>query len=144
MSELLNRVRKGLECCIQRDPDDELRCDICPYDGRCANRLKIDALALINAQQERIRELEAAPIPRVITLDEAKQTTRGMPVIVERFRHGCEYMLCAQTKYVNNGINMLSHISLSLTLKWPDYNRNWRIWTAFPSLYDRKAVAWDE
>lgn len=143
MSELLNRVRKGLDICCSLFPCNE---NECPYwnDLQCIRTIKEDALALINAQQERIRELEAPPIHRVLTLDEAKQTTRGMPVIVERLRHGCEYMLCAQTKYVNNGIRMLSHISLGLTLQWPDYNRNWRIWTAFPSLYDRKAVAWDE
>lgn len=43
------KVIKGLECCIKRDPDDYLRCDECPYpDGSaCTNRLKIDALELL-------------------------------------------------------------------------------------------------
>lgn len=57
--EQFEKVCKGLECCILRDPDDKPRCDICPYEGKCTNRLKIDALALIRQQQERIAELEA-------------------------------------------------------------------------------------
>ncbi len=27
----LDKVIKGLECCIQRHPDDVLRCTECPY-----------------------------------------------------------------------------------------------------------------
>lgn len=48
----LGKVIKGLECCIKRDPDDKARCDECPYDGACLNRLKIDALALLKAQEQ--------------------------------------------------------------------------------------------
>lgn len=64
--EQLEKVRKGLECCVLRDPDDHLRCGECPYNPHaisnesCANGLKFNALALINAQQERIKKLDAA------------------------------------------------------------------------------------
>lgn len=44
------KVIKGLECCIKHDPDDKPRCNECPYDGACLNRLKYDALALLQAQ----------------------------------------------------------------------------------------------
>ena len=43
------KVIKGLECCIKRDPDDKTRCGECPYEGACLNRLKLDALALLKA-----------------------------------------------------------------------------------------------
>ena len=48
----LEKVVKGLECCIKRDPEDDLRCDACPYPAgsACANRLKIDALELLKAK----------------------------------------------------------------------------------------------
>ena len=47
----LEKVIKGLECCILRDPDDKLRCSECPYEGNCVNRLKQDTLSLLKAQE---------------------------------------------------------------------------------------------
>jgi len=64
MMEQFEKVVKGLECCIMRDPDDHQRCGECPYNHHeisntpCANGLKADALSLIRQQQERIGELE--------------------------------------------------------------------------------------
>lgn len=45
------KVIKGLECCIIRHPDDKARCDECPYESACCNRLKNDALALLKARE---------------------------------------------------------------------------------------------
>jgi Zn finger protein HypA/HybF involved in hydrogenase expression len=45
------KVIKGLECCIKRNPDDKTRCGECPYEGACLNRLKSDALAMLKAQE---------------------------------------------------------------------------------------------
>lgn len=52
MDDLREKVIKGLECCILRDPDDKQRCSECPYEGNCVNRLKQDALSLLKAQEE--------------------------------------------------------------------------------------------
>lgn len=49
------KVIKGLECCVLRDPDDKRRCDDCPYrhpDGvitnsPCVNGLMGNALSLL-------------------------------------------------------------------------------------------------
>ena len=41
------KVVKGLECCILRHPDDKARCEECPYESACCNRLKNDALTLL-------------------------------------------------------------------------------------------------
>lgn len=46
------KVIKGLECCILRDPDDHARCSQCSYGGNCVNRLKMDALSLLKAQEK--------------------------------------------------------------------------------------------
>ena len=54
------KVLKGLECCILRNPDDHARCSQCPYGSNCVNRLKMDALNLLKEQQEIIDELNAA------------------------------------------------------------------------------------
>lgn len=51
---LREKVIKGLECCILRDPDDHARCSQCPYESSCANcvnRLKMDALELLKEQE---------------------------------------------------------------------------------------------
>lgn len=47
-----DKVIKGLECCILRNPDDHARCSQCPYESNCVNRLKIDALELLKEQDE--------------------------------------------------------------------------------------------
>ena len=52
----MEKVIKGLECCIIRNPDDKPRCDECPYKYpikcNCLNRLKIDALALLKKPEK--------------------------------------------------------------------------------------------
>ena len=47
----VKKVIKGLECCIIRHPDDKARCDECPYESAYCNRLKMDALSLLKAQE---------------------------------------------------------------------------------------------
>lgn len=51
MTYHLDKAIKGLECCILRDPDDFPRCSVCPYESNCVNRLKMDALELLKAQE---------------------------------------------------------------------------------------------
>lgn len=54
----LDKVIKGLECCILRNPDDHARCSQCSYESNCVNRLKMDALELLKAQEHRVMTLE--------------------------------------------------------------------------------------
>ena len=49
MLELHTMTLEGLRNCLKRDPDDKPRCDSCPYTSACLNRLKHDALTLIEA-----------------------------------------------------------------------------------------------
>ena len=56
----IDEVKKALECCIVRDPDDRRRCPECPYrdpEAYCANRLMADALTSIETIST---QLEAA------------------------------------------------------------------------------------
>ena len=48
--EKIKKVKRGLECCIVKDPDDSHKCVDCPYRdpiAYCANRLHHDALDVI-------------------------------------------------------------------------------------------------
>ena len=48
----IKKVKRGLECCIVRNPDDRMRCVDCPYKdpvAYCLNRLKMDALEVVNS-----------------------------------------------------------------------------------------------
>ena len=54
------KVIKGLESCIIRYPDDKPRCDDCPYESMCCNRLKIDALAMLKEQERQLNEYHKA------------------------------------------------------------------------------------
>lgn len=153
MSELLDRVRDGLECCIMRDPDDKLTCDICPYDGRCTNRLKIDALALINAQQERIKELEAARIPRLLTLEEIRALPLGAVIWLEYKAvdedgnidislHPVMRSVCCGDAVICDGESQ-TEID-TITLEPDECGSMERYWSARPTDEQREAVAWDE
>lgn len=45
------KVKAALRCCIVRKPGDKMRCPECSYRDPgtyCLNRLKIDALALLD------------------------------------------------------------------------------------------------
>lgn len=51
------KVIAGLRCCIVRNPDDKMRCTECPYRDPgtyCLNRLKIDALAVLEEDDDEL------------------------------------------------------------------------------------------
>ena len=135
------KVIKGLECCIIRHPDDKARCDECPYESACCNRLKIDALALLKAQE-----------PRLYTVDELKR--------------GEHYYLELHLELTGDGIH---YAEISSIDKWSDklhgkfkaydfiydergaayryewsYGWTWRCWTSRPTNEQRKAIPWNE
>lgn len=120
------KIIKGLECCIKRDPDDKTRCGECPYEGACLNRLKLDALALLKAQE-----------PRVITLEELENLQNGVAVFVEfsdgrllpmlvedgcLMRRGYLWMICEDA------------------FRGDDYDA--RCWTSRPTDEQREATPW--
>lgn len=71
------KVIKGLECCIVRNPDDKMRCSECPYRDPgtyCLNRLKMDALEVIKAagptEQEIAHAVNNVDRPEDVTFEQ--------------------------------------------------------------------------
>ncbi len=66
------KVIRGLECCGYSTFMD--KCQECPYDGKdCFKRLKADALALLKAQEPRVRCKDCKHFP----VDEGDKTWIG-------------------------------------------------------------------
>ncbi len=159
MSELLDRVRNGLECCVLRDPDDHLRCGECPYNPHaisnepCANGLKFNALALIRQQQERIKELEAAPIHRLLTLEDIWALPLGAVIwledkavdedgITDISLHPVMRSVCCGDAVLCDGESQ-TEID-TITLEPDECGSMERYWSARPTDEQREAVEWDE
>lgn len=132
----LEKVIRGLECCILRDPDDHARCSQCPYESNCVNRLKMDALALLKAQE-----------PRVMTMEEVKKHNNKdncvwfelhdiviIPVFVRQDR---------QETIIENPCILSDQTIPHLYWKNIDYCKKWRCWTSRPTEEQRKAVEWE-
>jgi len=137
------KVIKAMECCILHDPDDKPRCESCPYDGACLNRLKHDALQLLKAQE-----------PRVLTLEEVIQHYSLPPVFVDDFGAQEDYYEDIQPLYFEFPhdnedpwiVHWRGHAQVARYLdEWRhSYNKKWRCWTAKPTEDQRKEVKWDD
>lgn len=135
--DIREKVIKGLECCILHDPDDKPRCESCPYDGACLNRLKHDALQLLKAQE-----------PRVMTLDEVVTAKLGTVVWLEDFDKpdvisGLLKRVFIYTKVIDFLI-VKEEVNNEVTADLEVYGSEWRCWTAKPTEEQRKAAKWDE
>jgi len=127
------KVIKGLECCILRNPDDHARCSQCSYGGNCVNRLKMDALALLKAQE-----------PRVMTLEEVK-AAKDDDIYLEISTRTDEipYITAATL----DGVGIKGVTFYCSHFDFVAYNRRlygWRCWAARPTDDQRKAVKWDD
>ena len=151
--EQFEKVCKGLECCVLRDPDDHRRCGECPYNPHaisnepCANGLKFDALALIRQQQEKIKELEAAQTARMLTLEDVKDSE---VVYLEDFSDladGVEPIIrpAVNVEAKNGGIVMLDSATWDegfIFVVDSEYGKTWRCWTQRPTDEQMEAVEW--
>lgn len=132
--EMIDRekVINGLECCIERDPDDHTRCGECPYKSTmCGNRLKIEALALLKAQQ-----------PRLMTLEEVIALPYGY-VLIETDKNGSlcwvdALLFCKNTNFSFDFITLEGRARLL----GAEYNKEWRCWTDLPTAEQREAEPW--
>ncbi len=124
------KVIKGLECCIVREPDDNVRCGECPYNEPntyCQNRLKMDALGLIDAK------------PRVMTKDEVTALEEGTVAwLEERYeKDGRSYI----QPMMSNGKGLMqgTHLAANAAaMSW----RGRRFWTARPTEEQRERMPW--
>lgn len=124
----LEKAIRGLECCILRDPDDHARCSQCPYESNCVNRLKMDALELLKAQE-----------PRVMTSEEVQRAEEGTVVWFEQHTPEWDYL----QPMVSTGDGCVGNIYLGVNLQYvKDGAREYRFWTSRPTEDQREAVAW--
>ena len=120
------KVIKGFECCILRDPDDHTRCSQCPYDDNCVNRLKMDALELLKAQEPRVmttHDWEISHVTKIPVWIEWGKSAKGE---------------CADSEKVD-GWTVLNVDEFVDVVYFGE-----RCWTAQPTNEQRKAVKWDD
>ena len=143
----IEKARKGLWTCVE---SDGIGCPLsCPYYEPCmSDAMRVympmmnDVLTEYERMMEQIKALESARIPRLLTLEEAKCTHYTMPIIVEQCQSRCENLLCAGK--VKGGIRLIRANGQGFALHWSSYGPTWRMWSAFPTMEQREAVAWDE
>lgn len=143
------KVCKGLETHLSKEGE----CEQCPYrysPGSCAmDRLHRDALTLIRQQQERIRELEAAQTPRVMTLEEVKEMKRYTICAVEQRSKVLHTTFNAEYRGTLT-IDGQDYLDFGLYLdvnpfrrSEGGYGKTWRCWTSRPTDEQREAAKWD-
>lgn len=139
-AEKLEKVVRGLECCIVRDPDAKSNCVECPYNHEgiitnapCANGLMADALVLLEEQE-----------PRVMTLDETIASCEN-PVWLEEDTLQGSYGAWGVVKGVHKKYNAVNIGGVRFGY-WPraKYNISWRCWTARPTEEQMREMKWEE
>lgn len=96
------KVVRGLECCIVRDPDAKRNCVECPYNHEgiitnapCANGLMTDVLALLKEQEEGVTPIES-------TTEQKKFADRIGFAISEFWCGACHFNLVSCPKFCPN------------------------------------------
>ena len=172
MYKLLSKTISGLECCILRDPDDKSRCDACPYDSMCTNRLKNDALMLLTQQKKDIDQLHdgyieiqtnvafrlgqktvALPTWAVVQMiQRLKETSPKImsPEEVSQMPQGG--VIWRETRITNRCVplirrgddfkNDLDFLLLDEVMECEDYLVNYRCWNLQPTEEQRIAMPW--
>lgn len=142
-AEKFEKVVRGLECCIVRDPDAKSNCVECPYNHEgiitnapCANGLMADALALLKEQEARVmtREELKQIKPWSVYWGEGLYVRNLWPMAFT-----AEAIMNIDGEYLRDSYGREYELDL--------YNKDvmgWRIWTARPTKDQRKAVKWDE
>jgi len=129
----LEKVIKGLECCIKGD----CRENACPYalDNACRKSLAIDALSLLKAQEPRVMDADEI----VLSADPSKWlwVERKGDYCTEAFKAG---------KTISGLIAFDSETpGAFLYCERPDeYGKTWRCWTARPTDEQMAVTPWSE
>lgn len=140
------KVMKGLECCIVRDPDAKRNCVECPYNHEgfitntpCANGLMADALVLLKEQEPRVLEYsEIEKYPLVWLEDEDKEDV--IPGLFLQYNWGeAEFSVQDPDEYVESIVRAATVIAFEKT-----YNVMWRAWTSRPTPDQMRDTPWEE
>ena len=144
--ERFDKAYKGLNCHVNGYP--HTRCYKCPYWGtgphgssEC-NALAVDALALIQQQQARIKELEAAQTARVMTLEEIPKYD-GAFLIESRSESWPMQWALFRLKLTMAYRFIRADHELGFSLSKDSYGRTWRCWTQRPTDEQREATLWE-
>ena len=143
-AEKREKVVRGLECCIVRDPDAKSNCVECPYNHEgiitnapCANGLMADALAVL-------KELE----PRVITWNEILRLSEieSPPVWLEDNDkiHVVPAFVIGSLLTLQNGAITFILRGKRIGANKSDYGTRWRAWTAKPTPEQIRDTPWEE
>lgn len=133
------KVMRGLECCIVRDPDAKRNCEECQYNHEgiitnapCSNGLMADALALLKEQEPRVLDWgEIGAVDGAVWLEE-RDENEVVPGLVMQMHSAVNLDIKKDGK--------LHTASASCS----DYGDGWRAWSARPTEEQRKVVKWDE
>jgi len=140
----LDKVIKGLECCILRNPEDHARCSQCSYGGNCVNRLKMDALELLKLMRPKP--------PRVIRKDELWNLPGGSVVwmeertIIEECPEPVIPVCFEDIQDVTIGNNPKVHSAIAFNGRYDrmdQYGTMYRFWTARPTEEQSRGEKWE-
>lgn len=161
-------VIQGLTQCTQ--PNEGVWCICtnpvaCPYLNTecCEWHLMDDALTLLQKQQARIKELEAAQTARVMTLEEVKAIPlKRDHVWVERLVKECYREVFGKTTLFclqklehfgyeddpddggpSEGVFWITPTKQFYKTRWDEYGKSFVCWTFKPTDEQREAVRWE-
>ena len=132
----LEKVIRGLECCITCDPDGSRECKKCPYRRKgitnepCFNALHADALALLKEHEARVmtlEELQAIETPW-------NRNTPPYLFVENRSSTGSRWMSWGF---------MHDSVILPGTMGVQNYGSKWRVWNLQPTPEQMRETKWE-
>jgi hypothetical protein len=107
-----------------------------------------DALALIQQQQARIKELEAAQTARVMTLEELENALDTVVWVEEpEFENFADHYALIMAYSHKVGFVRVSfgfaEMPVDCEYEYEDYGKKWRCWTQRPTDEQREAAKWE-
>ena len=144
----IEKARKGLRTCVE---SEGIGCPLsCPYYEPCMadprhiySPMMNDVLTEYERMMEQIKALEAARIPRLLTLEEVHEMAWDYCYLEEEvIKDNVLQKYCG--KHRVKCITWPSIASCVLTFGDDSYGKRWRCWSAQPTDEQREAVAWDE
>lgn len=142
----IEKARKGLRTCVE---SEGIGCPLsCPYYEPCMSDprhiyspMMNDVLTEYERMMEQIKSLEAARIPRLMTLEEVHDIDWDYCYLEEEvIQDNVLQKYCG--KHRVKCITWPSIASCVLTFGNDGYGKRWRCWTQRPTDEQRKAVAW--
>ena len=143
----LDAVIRGLEHCLNYDPDDMTCPDRCPYSNSynlkatwCAGELMKDALALLKEDE-----------PKILSIDEVKHIgiTKSRIVFIDNRleeKDNRQNPRAALLFLDNINDDRIRAVFFGDNDSYPhhfdEYEQSWRVWSNFPTNAQKMSAAW--